>query len=129
VNSTRSKDSIKIATKKESPLGYIEFDLPFTIARTGRRVKQSLHIKKLCLSPPEDKVTKAGYRPVHVTVILAQEIGAPRSKSRSKKYVDWTTGLARVYQSKRYVHQSLWPYLWVKIRVLPGNRLRNFFHV
>ena len=86
LDNTKAKDDIKVITKKEEPLGYIEFDLPARGNEKSRKVKQSVHVKRVCLTLPYGKRKSAGYKPVNITVITATELDIPKRKNP----VEWT---------------------------------------
>lgn len=82
----KGKEDICMVTKNEKPMGFIEFELPSSINRKCRMIRQSIHVKKVCLSLPDRKTTRSGYRPVEITVIVASEVNTPKDE----KPIEWT---------------------------------------
>lgn len=75
----KSSEDIHENTKKEPALGIFEFDLPARNGEKKRKVKQSIHVKTVCLSLPDRKTQVNGYRPVDINVIVATEIDPPKN--------------------------------------------------
>lgn len=59
-------------------LGRVEFDLPASKTRKGRKIIQSLKVVRIALTPPQGHANR---QPVEVTAVLAREVSPPAEET------------------------------------------------
>ena len=101
---TETGEKLWAAVEATAELGRVEFDLPASETRKGRKITQSLRAVRITLTPPQD----SDYRqPVEVTAVLAREIHPPKDQ----KPIEWMLLTNRTVATQEHAEQLLAWYL------------------
>lgn len=67
--------------KNNSPIGYIEFEIPARNNQKQRQIKQAIYVGKVRLNPPDRKRKRSRYQIIETNVVIASEINVPKNET------------------------------------------------